>query len=110
MSCNCKPRIARGSTFTFTLTLPEEYDITNAKQIWVTFMQKPETKIDKDISDLTIDENKIIVSLDQAETLSLRSGSATMQTRILMADDKSLVQYPMLTWEVVDVLKDGVIE
>ena len=110
MSCSCKPRIARGSTFSFTLSLPDDYDISDAKQVWVTFTQNGATKIDKKITDIQIDVNKIIISLTQSETLSLHTGTAQMQTRILTIGDESLVQYPILNWEVIPILKEGVIE
>lgn len=111
MSCSCKNlQIARGSTFSFTLSLPEEMDISDAKQVWVTFTQNGKEKINKSIEDVTIDVNKIIVTLTQEETLSLHTGSAEMQTRILTHDDTSLVQYPIIDWEVVPILKEGVIK
>lgn len=111
MECGCNNlRIARGSTFSFTLSLPDDYDISNAKQIWVTFTQNGQTKIDKAIEDVQIDVNRINVSLSQSETLLLHTGNAQMQTRILTNDDESLVQYPMINWEVVPILKEGVIE
>lgn len=111
MSCNCNNlKIARGSTFSFTLSLPDDYDISDAKQIWVTFVQNGIEKINKQITDVEIEVNKINVSLSQEETLLLHTGSAKMQTRILTIGDESLVQYPMIEWEVIPILKDGVIE
>lgn len=111
MSCSCKNlQIARGSTFSFTLSLPEEMDISDAKQVWVTFTQNGIEKINKALSDVSIDVNKITVSLTQNDTLKFHTGSAEMQTRILTHDDESLVQYPTIQWEVVPILKEGEIK
>ena len=102
-------QIARGSTFDFTISLPETYDISNAKEIWITFVQGNKIKIDKSLADVQASGNKISVHLSQEETLSFYSGSAKMQTRILTADDESLVQEPITPIEILDILKDGVI-
>ena len=42
--------IARGSTFDFTITLPEEYDISDAQVIWITFSQGDVEKFTKGYS------------------------------------------------------------
>lgn len=102
-------QIARGSTFDFTISLPEEYDISNAKAIWVTFAQGNKEKLTITLSSLTVNRNKISGHLSQQETLSFYSGSAKMQTRILTAEDESLVQEPITSIEILDILKDGVI-
>lgn len=102
-------QIARGSTFDFTISLPETYDISNAKEIWITFAQGNKIKIDKSLADVQASGNKISVHLSQEETLSFYSGSAKMQTRILTADDESLVQEPITQIDILDILKDGVI-
>lgn len=103
-------QIARGSTFDFTISLPEEYDISDAKAIWVTFAQGNKEKLTMTLSSgLTVNRNKISGHLSQQETLSFYSGSAKMQTRILTAEDESLVQEPITSIEILDILKDGVI-
>ena len=102
-------QIARGSTFDFTISLPEEYDISDAKAVWVTFAQGNQEKFTLDLTSLTIETNKIKGHLTQDDTLSFYSGSAKMQTRILTSYDESLVQEPVTDIEILDILKDGVI-
>lgn len=102
-------QIARGSTFDFTISLPEEYDISDAKAVWVTFAQGNQEKFTLDLTSLAIETNKIKGHLTQDDTLSFYSGSAKMQTRILTSADESLVQEPVTDIEILDILKDGVI-
>ena len=102
-------QIARGSTFDFTISLPDGYDLSDAKAIWVTLAQCNVEKMTKTLDDISVSENKIQVHLNQEDTLSFDPGSAKLQTRILTASDESLVQEPVTTIEILDVLKDGVI-
>ena len=99
--------IARGSTFDFTITLPEEYDISDAQVIWITFSQGDVEKFTKGLADVTVAGNAIQVHLTQDDTLSLYDGQAQMQVRILTAADEALVQEPITNIEVLKILKDG---
>ena len=101
--------IARGSTFDFTISLPEEYDISDAQAIWVTFGQGEKEKFTKQLNDLTVAGNLIQVHLDQSETLSFYDGQAEMQTRILTSANESLVQEPKTKINILPVIKDGII-
>jgi hypothetical protein len=103
--------IARGSTKSFTLNLPEGYDISTAKEVWVTFEQDRKEILTLSLSkgEITVEDNKINVSLTQDQTLMFRTGDGVMQTRILTEEDDSLVQFPFTTIKVVPILKDGVI-
>lgn len=101
--------IARGSTFDFTINLPDGYDISDAKAIWITFVQYDKEIFTKELSDVTVEENHIYLKLTQEETLKFIRGSATMQVRILTAEDESLVQQPITQIHICDILKDGVI-
>lgn len=108
---NCMT-IARGSTFDFTINLPDGYDISDAKAVWVTFVQ-----YDKEVftlkypNDLDVEQNHIYCHLDQNDTLQfLGNGSAKLQVRILTAEDEAIVQEPPTEIHVLDILKDGVIE
>lgn len=104
-------KIAKGSTTAFTLNLPEGMDISNAKEVWVTFEQDRKEVFNLSLTshDLEVDENHIHVSLTQDDTLKFRTGEAIMQTRILTENDDSLVQFPMTKVEILPILKDGVI-
>ena len=113
MTCSCQPtviRIARGSTFTCTLTLPEAYDLTDAIQVWVTFAQDNKEVFTLDKEELTIVTNVVTVRLSEAQTLSLVKGTARMQLRAKTSDEECLVQQPITEIKVLDILKDGEIE
>lgn len=103
--------IARGSTKSFTLNLPEGYDISTAKEVWVTFEQDRKEILTLSLTggDITVEDNKINVHLTQDNTLIFRTGDALMQTRILTAEDDALVQFPMTPISIVRIAKDGVI-
>lgn len=113
MSCNCTAsviKIARGSTFTCTLTLPETYDLTDAQQVWVTFAQNDEELFTIDKENLTINANVVTVRLSEAQTLSFESGVARMQLRAKTADEECIVQEPITEIKILEILKDGAIE
>jgi hypothetical protein len=103
--------IARGSTYGFTINLPDGYDITNAKEIWVTFGQDRKIILDLSLTnhDFEVEENHIICNLSQEQTLEFRTGNAIMQVRILTEDDSSLVQFPPTDVRIIPILKGGVI-
>lgn len=101
--------IARGSTFSFTIKLPMEYDLTNAKQVWVDFVQSNKHIIQLEKKDLKVVDHLIMVDLTQDQTLAFNTGSAKMQLRVLTQNDQSLVQEPMTDITVLGILRDGVI-
>lgn len=103
-------QIARGSTFDFTISLPEEYDISDAKAIWITFVQYDKEVFTKTApNDLDVEENHIYCALDQEDTLKFIAGSAKLQVRILTSSDEAIVQEPPTKIIILDILKDGVI-
>ena len=70
----------RGTTPTYTLTLPEGIDLTGADQVIVTISDldmNPLLEISNE--DLTIDENEIELRLTQDETLALPAGQVLIQ-------------------------------
>lgn len=103
--------IARGSTFDFTITLPEEYDISDALEVWVSFGQGKVEKFTKSLNDpdITVSGNLIQVHLSQEDTLALYDGEAQLQTRILTAARESLVQEPIINVNILPIIKDGAI-
>ena len=74
----------KGTTPTFIFKL-KDVDLTNAEDIAVTF-QTPGATIEKDLNDVTVNENQIEVCLSQEETLSLSVGGAKAQINILFED------------------------
>lgn len=56
------------TTPTFTLTLPEDIDLTSADHIYVTFTSNGKTLLTKQDEDLFVKKNLISVTLSQTET------------------------------------------
>lgn len=80
----------RGTTPTFTFTLPDEVDLTLAENVYVTFAKMNETIIftkDKDDEDIEIIAHSVEVYLTQEETLALPIGQVKVQLNWLYDDD-----------------------
>ena len=69
-----------GTTPTYTLTLPETIDLSQASNVYVSFADKSWTELlRKSDSDLEISANEIQVFLTQAETLAFPVGVVLIQ-------------------------------
>lgn len=68
----------KGTTPTFTLTLPNDVDLTEASNIYVTF-EKNGKELQKTGADLGVTAHTIEVFLTQAETLAFPSGDVALQ-------------------------------
>lgn len=68
----------KGTTPTFTLTLPEEVDLTTAQNVYVTF-EKGKKELRKTGDDLVVTAHQVEVYLSQEETLSFPSGNVDLQ-------------------------------
>lgn len=68
----------KGTTPTFTLTLPEEVDLTTAQNVYVTF-EKGKKELRKTGDDLVVTAHQVEVYLSQEETLSFPSGDVALQ-------------------------------
>lgn len=69
----------KGITPTFTLTLPEDIDLSFASHIYVTLGRKGKAILQKTEEDLDIDANIVSVFLSQEETLALPEGEVQIQ-------------------------------
>ena len=70
----------RGTTPTYTFTLPETVDLTEADKVFVTFAKMSEEIIyTKENADLTIEAHSVAVYLTQEETLALPNGQLKVQ-------------------------------
>ena len=104
--------IIRGTTPTIEITVKSELDFDDIQQVWVYISQQNKVKVDKLISDVTLDsENKkISVLLSQEDTLALKSNSeALFQIRLLLTDETALAT-PAAKVKVIEVYKGGIIE
>lgn len=70
----------RGTTPTYTFTLPESINLTDATDVYVTFSKPDETVIlTKTGNDVSITEHTAEVYLTQEETLSFPIGQIVIQ-------------------------------
>ena len=70
----------RGTTPTYTFTLPGTVDLTEADKVFVTFAKMNEEIIyTKENADLTIEAHSVAVYLTQEETLALPNGQIKVQ-------------------------------
>lgn len=70
--------IIRGTTPTFTLTVPETVDLTAANNVYATFRQGANV-ITKSGGNLSVSEHTVDVYLSQDETLSFTVGEVEIQ-------------------------------
>lgn len=70
----------RGTTPTYTFTLPETVDLTLASDVYVTFSKNNDQEIfTKTGSDIEVTEHTVEVYLTQEETLSFPDGNIQVQ-------------------------------
>lgn len=70
----------RGTTPTYTFTMPQEVDLTEVSKMCITFAKLDETIImTKTGEDVQITDNKVEVYLTQEETLEFPSGQIKVQ-------------------------------
>ena len=64
-----------------------DIDITDAKDIEITYSQNDTIIFSKTLSDLTVDDNTVSFLLTQEETLALNNSPVEIQVRLLTSDD-----------------------
>lgn len=93
----------RGTTPTIILKLPMKMQFDT---LYVTFQQKEKTVFEKNISDILVEDNQIIVSLTQADTLLLDSKEIVYIQLRGKVGNKAYASKIIQTL-VSDILKDG---
>lgn len=82
----------RGTTPTYTFTLPESVDMTQATDVFVTFGRQDGSSLSgiftKTGDDIEVTQNTVSVWLDQAETLSFPVGRVAIQLNWLYPPNK----------------------
>ena len=105
--------MTRGTTPTevYTIPLPEGVKLSQCTQIWVTISDRAGINYKWDITRLQIDDenNKVSLTLTQAETLAFAIGRAKVQVRLLFNNGSSAATLPV-GFEINDVKEGGVIE
>lgn len=77
--------MTQATTPTFTLTLPDTVDLTEAASVYFT-LEQGQTKIRKTGADLNITAHQVDVYLSQAESKDLWAGSASLQLNWVYAN------------------------
>lgn len=97
----------RGTTPTFTFTT--DMDLTGANVLYVSFMQNERVIVEKNISDAEISAGKVVVKLQQGDTLRFdkdTSRPVSIQIRAGFPDG-SRVASNIMTTSADRILKDG---
>jgi len=107
-----KLEIIRGTTPTITIKLKQELDFSTITQVWVYITQKKVVKIDKEVTDVTLDaeNNQILAPLTQEDTLALKADMDTFfQFRILLNNGLSL-GIKGIAADIYETYKEGKIQ
>ena len=84
-------------------------DFAEVAELWLTIGQNGRPIINKDLEDLTIEDNTIYVTFTQEDTLALRACSSTyLQLRVLM-NDGTAIATPVKKLNVNEIIKEGII-
>lgn len=94
----------RGTTPTHTFTLP--FATAALSEAYITYAQLGVTKIEKDLSDCTIDGNNLSVTLTQKETLSLKEDRPT-EIQVAVKLQGKVMRSQIITVSTDRILKDG---
>lgn len=97
----------RGTTPPIEINLPN--DASNYKEIVCTFKQGGKIVIEKKLSDMTVEGQKLSFRLTQEETLGLSASEyVVIQIRAVTTDDRALATWMSMT-SVQDVLNEKVL-
>ena len=104
-------QLIRGTTPRITAKIKNDIDLHTLVEVWVYISQRNKVRVDKTIDDVIFDyeNNYIIVSLTQEDTLALKKGMALIQIRALTANEQALGMEAQDV-EVIEAYKNGVIE
>lgn len=104
--------IIRGTTPTLSFNIDTQLDLNNIAELWITFKAKPPYNVEKtfELEDVTVDaeNNTILLSLSQDDTLAFTDTDVQVQIRLRM-DDSLAYASAILDTKIGQILKDGVI-
>ena len=84
-------------------------DLTQASEMFITYKQNSEIKVEKSIGDIIIEEEQLTTTLTQAETLTFSTlGSVEIQVRVKFPDGKALASN-IIKRPAGAILKEGII-
>lgn len=89
-------------------TFDVDIDFRQASAIYITYAQGGRTVIEKEISDITVEENTLSVQLTQQETLALGKGEVEIQIRAKFPEGLAVASN-IIKATASRILKEGVI-
>lgn len=95
----------RGTTPTFLFKLPIETDTITA--LSVTFHQPGGETIEKGMDDVTMEEQRVLAALTEAETLSLRQHCFPLEIQLRIGVGEVRMASQIFAVPVERILKDG---
>lgn len=101
----------RGTSPTFRIRLNNEsIPLDLIKTLWIT-IRSNQNEVTKELKDCEMIESEHIIQfkLSQEDTLSLSTGEAQIQLRILMQDGTAMAT-PIKRLAISNILKEGVIQ
>lgn len=101
-------KLFRGTTPTLNFIFNYNLEDLNITNLYVTFSQNGETKLERTLGELEISKNKIRTSLSQEETLKFVA-DRTIYIQIRMKVDGNAYATNIIKTTLNDILKDGVI-
>lgn len=103
--------LIRGTTPTIVIYMEEQIDFSQVKQVWIYISQNKKVIVDKEISDVTFNQQKqtITLTLAQKDTINLKAGEAKFQIRLVFNDTTALATIAE-DIEILEIYKSGIIE
>lgn len=94
----------RGTTPTLTFTLP--INSSSIECLYITFCQKNEIIIEKNINDCELSDDILKVTLSQKDTLAFKVGAIDIQIRLKTIDGSAMASNVVVA-DIRNCLKDG---
>lgn len=95
----------RGTTPTHVFNV--DIDLTDAVEMYITYKQGTEIKIERELEDIEVTENTLTVKLTQEETLSFNDDNNVLIQIRAKYEDETAVASNIIFTSVSEVLKDG---
>ena len=96
----------RGTTPTYSFTLPEGVRLSDFSTVYLTFAQNGNTVLEKTIDELEPTDDGFRLLFSQADTLCFSPGAVKIQLRARMPDGTAVASNVIST-TAQEVLKDG---
>ena len=96
----------RGTTPTYTFTLPDDVKLDDFTTVYLTFSQNGHNVLEKTKDELEATEEGFRLLFSQADTLCFSPGSVKIQLRARMPDGTAVASNVIST-TAQEVLKDG---